>query len=142
MSSQWLQMPPDTHLRPWSLGEVSCTCVVPARRTYGLNRYQVTIEITGPTGAEGSSETIIVLAQRDTRYFRELAGPYLWSMDFLLYVRGKDLPIARSVHSTLWDRSVKLEIDLPPGQYIVHVSEFAPVLPKTSTTHLSAIGPA
>ncbi|KAG8951563.1 hypothetical protein FRC04_005849 [Tulasnella sp. 424] len=103
MSSQWLQMPPDTHLRPWSLGEVSFT-----------------IDITGPIGAEGPSETIIVLAQRDTRYFRELAGPYRWSLDFLLYVRGKDLPIARSVHSTMWDRSVKLEIDLPPGQYVVH----------------------
>lgn len=103
MSSQWLQMPPDTHLRPWSLGEVSFT-----------------VDITGSLGAEGLSETIIVLAQRDTRYFHQLSGPYLWSMDFLLYPRGEDLPIARSVHSTLWDRSVKLEILLEPGEYVVH----------------------
>ncbi|KAG8932278.1 hypothetical protein FRC01_014809 [Tulasnella sp. 417] len=103
MSSQWLQMPPDTHLRPWSLGEVSFT-----------------VEITGSQDAKGPSETIIVLAQRDTRYFKELSGPYLWSMDFLLYPRGADLPIARSVHSSLWDRSVKLEILLKPGEYVVH----------------------
>ncbi|KAG9018188.1 hypothetical protein FRB90_011937 [Tulasnella sp. 427] len=101
MSSQWLQMPSDTHLRPWSHGEVSFT-----------------VAIAGE--ADTKSETIIVLAQRDTRYFKEISGPYLWNLDFLLYRNGESIPIARSVHSTMWDRSVKLEIDLEPGRYVVH----------------------
>ncbi|KAG8932277.1 hypothetical protein FRC01_014808 [Tulasnella sp. 417] len=103
MSSQWLTMPPDAHLTPWSLGDLSFT-----------------VDIVSKSSATGPEETVIVLAQRDKRYFRELAGPYLWSMDFVLYRRGEKLPMTRSVHSTLWDRSVKLEVKLAPGRYIIH----------------------
>ncbi|KAG8912874.1 hypothetical protein FRC00_003578 [Tulasnella sp. 408] len=97
-------MPPDAHLTPWSLGDLSFTVdIVPEKASN-----------------EEPQETVIVLAQRDKRYFRELAGPYLWSMDFVLYQRGERLPMTRSVHSTLWDRSVKLEVKLAPGRYIIH----------------------
>ncbi|KAG8951564.1 hypothetical protein FRC04_005850 [Tulasnella sp. 424] len=105
MSSQWLTMPPDAHLTPWSMGDLSFT---------------VDIDTASETNAEEAKETVIVLAQRDERYFKELAGVYRWSMDFLLYRRDEKVPIARSVHSTLWDRSVKLEVKLVPGRYIIH----------------------
>ncbi|KAG9051260.1 hypothetical protein FS837_010547 [Tulasnella sp. UAMH 9824] len=104
MSSQWLAMPPDAHLTPWSLGDLSFTVDI----------------VSEKASNQEPQETVIVLAQRDKRYFRELAGPYLWSMDFVLYRRGEKLPMTRSVHSTLWDRSVKLEVKLTPGSYIIH----------------------
>ncbi|KIO31143.1 hypothetical protein M407DRAFT_68340 [Tulasnella calospora MUT 4182] len=124
MSSQWLAMPPDAHLTPWSLGDLSCKYVATLSQVGILTIHQVTVDIVSETDASAKEpkETVIVLAQRDKRYFKELAGPYLWSMDFVLYRRGDKLPITRSVHSTLWDRSVKLEVKLAPGRYIIHVS--------------------
>ncbi|KAG8925816.1 hypothetical protein FRC00_003584, partial [Tulasnella sp. 408] len=113
MSSQWLAMPPDAHLTPWSLGDLSFTVDIVTEKTGNVEPQEEASDIE-------PQETVIVLAQRDKRYFRELAGPYLWSMDFVLYKRGEKLPMTRSVHSTLWDRSVKLEVKLAPGRYIIH----------------------
>ncbi|KAG8933072.1 hypothetical protein FRC03_008687 [Tulasnella sp. 419] len=99
LSSQWLQVHAGHFPREWNYGDVSFT-----------------IDISEPT------EAVIVLAQLDSRYFRDLASPYRWSLDFQLYKHNSSIPLASSIHSSLWDRSVKAEIKLlEPGSYVVHV---------------------
>jgi hypothetical protein len=43
-------------------------------------------------------------------------------MDFTLVKEGHKEPIADSGHSDFYLRSVHLEVDLEPGNYIVYVS--------------------
>lgn len=101
----------------------------------------VTIKVDKPTPA------VIVLAQLDGRYFEEFSGEYRWSLDFIVFSKahltsekssaGAHHPgqlmstnqpvvsedaLGSAIHSSLWDRSVKCEIDLPDaGEYVVHV---------------------
>jgi len=42
-------------------------------------------------------------------------------MDFVLVKEGESVPIAPSLHSTFFQRSVSLEIELEEGTYIVYV---------------------
>lgn len=68
---------------------------------------------------------VLVLAQLDDRYFDGLDGDFFWSLDFTLFEENSDVPLASSVHSRLWDRSVKLECDsLKAGNYVIQVSAF------------------
>jgi hypothetical protein len=71
---------------------------------------------------QDASPAVIVLARNDTRAFADLDGPYAWTYDFKLFKRGDQSPVASSRHDMLWEKSVPLEIDLDPGDYVVHVS--------------------
>ncbi|KAI5120453.1 hypothetical protein M0805_008500 [Coniferiporia weirii] len=70
-----------------------------------------------------ASETIIVLSQSDRRFYRAVAGSTDWMFDFKLFKRGEDEPLASSEFSyvTQLNRSIKLRVDLEPGEYVVHV---------------------
>lgn len=69
-----------------------------------------------------SSPAVIVLSQLDDRYFSDISGRCHWTFDFVLFRRGEKVPLAESLHSRLYCRSVNLEIDLEEGEYVVHVS--------------------
>lgn len=64
---------------------------------------------------------VIVLAQLDSRSFREISGYSQWSLEFLLFRKDDPEPLGFSVHSHFWGRSVNLEMDLEEGEYVVHV---------------------
>ncbi|KAF7312318.1 Calpain catalytic domain-containing protein [Mycena indigotica] len=58
----------------------------------------------------------------DTRFFKEISGLSMWSLDFILYKQGGTEPIAvANHHAKYWSRSVNLEVDLEQGEYVVHV---------------------
>ncbi|KAG8895227.1 hypothetical protein FRB99_000693, partial [Tulasnella sp. 403] len=112
LSSQWLRVTPGG---TWGPGDVSCTKL-------NLSRYDLTYALPPVTiKIAKKTEAVIVLAQLDSRYFDELAGPYRWSLDFALYRQGHHEPLGYSYHTTLWDRSVKMETVLDPGEYVVQV---------------------
>ncbi|KAF9529607.1 hypothetical protein CPB83DRAFT_852411 [Crepidotus variabilis] len=98
MSSHWLQVSCYSSLTAWSYGEVSFV--------FSLS---------------GSSKTVIVLSQLDQRYFRDISGQAIWSMDFTLVKEGETEPIAASVHSASGMRDVHLETELKEGKYVVYV---------------------
>ncbi|CEL61272.1 hypothetical protein RSOLAG1IB_09894 [Rhizoctonia solani AG-1 IB] len=100
MSSIWL----DAMCRPfpcaWNYGDVSFTIKV-----------------------EEATPAIVVLSRIDDRPFQLLSGCYVWNMDFNIFRKGdeKEDPLHSSNHTGFWRRSVNLEIDLQPGEYVVHV---------------------
>ncbi|CAE6446482.1 unnamed protein product [Rhizoctonia solani] len=100
MSSIWL----DAMCRPfpcaWNYGDVSFTIKV-----------------------EEATPAIVVLSRIDDRPFQLLSGCYVWNMDFNIFRKGdeKEDPLHSSNHTGFWRRSVNLEIDLEPGEYVVHV---------------------
>jgi hypothetical protein len=73
-----------------------------------------------------SSPAVIVLQQLDTRYFRGLTGPSTWQFDFVVFKRGQKEPVASSVKTSFWCRSVSLEVPLEAGEYVVHVGPYIP----------------
>lgn len=98
MSSLWLNvssLPPPS---AWVFGDVSFTFSLPA-----------------------PSLCVVVLAQLDARYFREISGYSQWSLEFILFKRDEPEPLGTSVHSNFWGRSVNLEVHLEKGDYVVHV---------------------
>ncbi|TFK50435.1 cysteine proteinase [Heliocybe sulcata] len=98
MSSQWLNV----NLRPfpsaWGFGDVSFTISV-----------------------DGATPAIIVLSKLDERHFRQISAPCMHSIDFIIFKRGDQQPISHSSHDQLWRRSVNTEVELEPGEYVVHV---------------------
>ncbi|KAJ7029686.1 hypothetical protein C8F04DRAFT_1187536 [Mycena alexandri] len=98
MSSQWLEVTTRPLPAAWSFGDVSFT-----------------ISMAKP------SDAIIVLSQLDRRYFLDISGRSLWSLDFIVYKQGETEAIAESVHARYFSRSVNLEIPLEAGEYVVHV---------------------
>jgi hypothetical protein len=75
----------------------------------------VTIELPA------ASYAVIVLSQLDERYFQALQGQASWTFDFVLFKKGETEPIGVSLTNRPSPRSVNLEIDLPKGDYVVHV---------------------
>ncbi|KAJ1300818.1 hypothetical protein OPQ81_002458 [Rhizoctonia solani] len=100
MSSMWL----DVMCRPfpcaWNYGDVSFTISL-----------------------EEATPAIIVLSRIDDRAFQLLTGCYAWNMDFSIFRKGEEgeEPLHSSNHTGFGRRSVNLEIDLEPGEYVVHV---------------------
>lgn len=72
---------------------------------------------------DSAAPAIIVLSRIDTRSFEFLSGCYVWNLDFSIFHKGDDMeePLASSSHAGFWRRSVNLEINLEPGEYVVHV---------------------
>ena len=94
-----------------------------------LELFAVTFSITG------QSTALIVLSQLDSRYFRDIAGRSSWTMDFALVKEGEKEPLAESLHSDFYLRSVNLEVELEAGNYIVYVC-FAKYLEVLFLTNL------
>lgn len=86
-----------------------------------FNNYVVTDVLPVKFTISKVSPTRIVLTGLDNRYFAPISGRYRWEYDFILYRKGQEEPICESLSSKN-KRSVNVEIDLEPGDYIVHVS--------------------
>jgi hypothetical protein len=71
-----------------------------------------------------ASPTIVVLSKYDVRYFKDIQGPCIWHLDFILAREGETEPLAESSYSFFYTRSVNVELDLEAGNYIVLVSDF------------------
>ena len=69
----------------------------------------------------GKTNSILVLSQLDTKYFKDLTGKADWSLDFILYRVGEKEPIAEVPHSEFNLRSVNLEVELEAGDYVAYV---------------------
>jgi hypothetical protein len=96
-SSHWLNVrtrPPGT---AWQFGDISFTFCLPEQ-----------------------SDTVLVLSQSNSRYYRGIPKEE-WSFDFKLYKVGSKEIKGSSNYSTGLSRSVTLRINLPAGEYVVHV---------------------
>ncbi|KAJ3475010.1 hypothetical protein NLI96_g12118 [Meripilus lineatus] len=96
VSSYWMQLRGLDIDRAWSYGDVSWTFTITEK-----------------------TPTVIVLQQIDTRYFRDHSGWLAYLFDFVLFKKGSKEPIARPVKTSPLNRSVSIEIDLEPGDYVV-----------------------
>uniref|UniRef100_A0A8H7XM98 Calpain catalytic domain-containing protein n=1 Tax=Psilocybe cubensis TaxID=181762 RepID=A0A8H7XM98_PSICU len=97
MSSQWLHVSlPFPNMKAFSYGDINFSFSLPA-----------------------ASPVIIVLSKYNTRYFKDISGPCLWNLDFLLAKEGETEPIAQSSYSFFASRSVSVEMDLQAGNYII-----------------------
>ncbi|KAF9045921.1 cysteine proteinase [Hymenopellis radicata] len=98
MSSQWLRV----FVRPvpsaWSFGDVSFTISVPE-----------------------ATPAVIVLSQLDGRYFDAISGRSLWTLEFVVFKKGEKHTFVESSSARLYTRSVNVEVNLDPGDYVVHV---------------------
>ena len=116
-SSYWLSVRGLRIDRAWSYGDVSCKYwyYVPYRIiSYNFVWYVGTFTIPEATPA------VIVLQQVDNRYFRQHCGWIVFHFDFVLFKKGSKQPLARPVRTDSLGRSVILEIQLEPGEYVVH----------------------
>jgi hypothetical protein len=86
------------------------------RRSYSMVSFTVTFSLPKAAFA------IIVLSQLDTRYFKEIAGISSWTLEFALVKGGEKDPLAETMSTLFYSRSVNLEIDLEAGEYVVYVS--------------------
>ncbi|KAL0955328.1 hypothetical protein HGRIS_004213 [Hohenbuehelia grisea] len=64
---------------------------------------------------------MIALSKLDDRYFIDLSGRYMWMLGFVIYKHGSPEIVAESHVPRFWSRSVTVEVDLEPGDYVVHV---------------------
>lgn len=85
-------------LHPWTWGNISYTISVPE-----------------------ATPAVIVLRQLDTRYFRDISCSLLYTMEFVLFRKGSNEPLAVSPRAHAIDRSQSVEVDLKAGEYVVHV---------------------
>ncbi|PVF93387.1 cysteine proteinase [Serendipita vermifera] len=83
---------------PWTWGDVSFT-----------------IHVNGRTPA------IIALQQLDRRSFRELSSTMQYDFDFVIFKKGLKRVYAKSTYELFGNRSRNVEVDLEPGDYVVHV---------------------
>ncbi|KDR70875.1 hypothetical protein GALMADRAFT_159702 [Galerina marginata CBS 339.88] len=97
MSSQWLHVSlPFPSVKAFSFGDISFTFSLPA-----------------------PSPVIIVLTKYDMRYFKDIQGPCIWNLDFILARAGETEPLAESSYSFFYTRGVSVELELEPGDYVV-----------------------
>ncbi|KAF8993311.1 hypothetical protein BDQ17DRAFT_1546123 [Cyathus striatus] len=98
MASHWLRVPARPLPSAWGYGDVSFSISIPS-----------------------PSLSIIVLSELDNRYFRSHIGVFEWAFDFILFRRGDPEPIGESSPGEFHTRSVNLEMNLEPGDYVIHI---------------------
>jgi hypothetical protein len=120
MSSQWLHVSlPFPSVSAFSFGDISCKydsgihwVTIPDDFKWFL----VTFSLPAP------SPVVIVFNKYNTRYFKDIQGPCIWNLDFILAREGETEPLAESSYSSFYTRGVNVELDLEPGNYVVLVS--------------------
>ncbi|CAE6386290.1 unnamed protein product [Rhizoctonia solani] len=118
LSSMWLNVTARSYPCAWSFGDVSFT-----------------FSVTGDTPAA------IVLSQLNNRFFTNISGYTLWTIDFVVYRKGAPLdePYTRSYHNHFWTRVVSVELDnLEAGEYVLH-SYYQDSLEKWDVRKLSKV---
>lgn len=98
LSSEWVRIRSEPLPSAWSYADVSFKFTLPS-----------------------ASNTVVVLSQLDTKYYRDLAGKTSWSMDFALVKEGETEPIIEVAHSEFYTSNVNAEVELEAGTYIVYV---------------------
>lgn len=73
------------------------------------------------------TDAIIALSQSDTRFYSVVQSAAEWSFDFKLFKKGSDRVLGSSSYSYGRARSVTLNIELQPGDYVVHVRTALPL---------------
>jgi hypothetical protein len=116
-SSHWLNVKSRPMPSAWQFGDVSCVSVSFLGIFIRLN-----LAVTFNTPKR--TDTVLVLSQSDTRYYQSVQSAALWSFDFKLFKMGSDEVLGSSSHSYGVTRSVTLTIELPPGDYVVHVRAY------------------
>jgi hypothetical protein len=123
MSSQWLLVSqPFPSMASWSYGDISCQFFSQFTTFIFLKRLILlfwTVNFSLPV----ASPAIIVLSKYDVRYFKDIQGPCIWHLDFILAREGETEPLAESSYSFFYTRSVNVELTLEAGNYIVLVSK-------------------
>jgi hypothetical protein len=75
----------------------------------------VTISVPKATPA------VIVLGKINSRGWRELGGMYRWTLDYTIYPRGALEPLCTATPVGVSRRTLSIEVDLEPGEYVVQV---------------------
>lgn len=120
MSSQWLHVSqPFPSMASWSYGDISCQFFLFFKKNL-TNLFFWTVTFSLPV----ASPAIIVLSKYDVRYFKDIQGPCIWHLDFILAREGETEPLAESSYSFFYTRSVNVELELEAGNYVVLVSKF------------------
>jgi len=76
------------------------------------------------------------LSKYDIRYFRDVQGPCIWNIDFIIAKEGEKEALAESSYSFFYTRSVSVELNLEAGNYIVLVCEVFLQLVRIFSTSL------
>ncbi len=79
--------------------------------------FLVTFSLANP------SPTVIALSKYDIRYFRDIQGPCIWNIDFIIAKEGEKEALAESSYSFFYTRSVSIELNLEAGNYVILVGE-------------------
>ena len=123
MSSQWLLVSqPFPSMASWSYGDISCQFFSLNLLLFICKKLKLlfwTVTFSLPV----ASPAIIVLSKYDVRYFKDIQGPCIWHLDFILAREGETEPLAESSYSFFYTRSVNVELNLEAGNYTVLVSE-------------------
>ena len=125
MSSQWLLVSqPFPSMASWSYGDISCQFFSQFTNFF-LKKIMLLILLfwTVTFSLPVASPAIIVLSKYDVRYFKDIQGPCIWHLDFILAREGETEPLAESSYSFFYTRSVNVELYLEAGNYIVLVSQ-------------------
>ncbi|CAG8710970.1 2976_t:CDS:2, partial [Acaulospora colombiana] len=64
--------------------------------------------------------SFIVLQQLDRRSFREISSTIKYDFDFVVFKKGSKRVYAKSAYNFFGNRSRNAEVDLEPGDYVVH----------------------
>jgi hypothetical protein len=117
LSSQWLTVTARAFPCAWNFGDITCmsSTILSATVFALLILLPVTIAVTEATPA------IVVLGKLNSRAWEDLEGPYVWSFDFAIYPRGASEPLCTATPGQLWLRTLSIEVDLEPGEYVVQV---------------------
>ena len=124
MSSQWLLVSqPFPSMASWSYGDISCQFSLDVLLLNFKFKKLILLFRTVTFSLPVASPAIIVLSKYDVRYFKDIQGPCIWHLDFILAREGETEPLAESSYSFFYTRSVNVELNLEAGNYIVLVSD-------------------
>jgi hypothetical protein len=94
-------------------------CPVSAYQSY--TNYNTHPPITVTIHVDDFTPAIIVLQQLDRRSFREVSSTMQYDFDFVVFKKGSKRVYAKSAYNFFGNRSRNAEVDLEPGDYVVHV---------------------
>ena len=97
----------------WRVAQQWVNVDVPWAGDYLDTRFEVTLE--------KGAQTVIILSQLDERYFRGLAGQYVFLMSFRVHKKGEEDYLMRTHGEFYRQRSVSAELYLEAGTYEIRM---------------------
>ncbi|KFY13140.1 hypothetical protein V492_03463, partial [Pseudogymnoascus sp. VKM F-4246] len=97
----------------WRVAQQWVNVDVPWAGDYLDTRFEVTLE--------KAAQTVIILSQLDERYFRGLAGQYIFLMSFRVHKKGEEDYLIRTHGEFYRQRSVSAELFLEAGTYEIRM---------------------